>query len=185
MGDSKEEINNVLSSSKRQIATRVTMPQRFMYTGIGCGHANEITFNIRQPPTKAMNDTKSAMINETSKFTSNAPQNNMISSGRMPCRLLLHNLKIDFEIILVEIILLLTAPDMLFLKKTEKMLNTITVLIRLTIRLLSLEQSMYLSVIKHLEMQTSIHSTKRYNQIWIYKTKKNIGIYNPLNCKWL
>uniref|UniRef100_A0A0K0F4T1 Probable ATP-dependent RNA helicase DDX46 (inferred by orthology to a zebrafish protein) n=1 Tax=Strongyloides venezuelensis TaxID=75913 RepID=A0A0K0F4T1_STRVS len=112
MGDSKEEINNVLSSSKRQIATRVTMSQIPMCTGIGCGHANEITFNIRQPPTEAMNDTKSAMINETSQFTSNAPQNNMRSSGRMPCRLLLHNLKIDFEIILVEIILLLTVPDM-------------------------------------------------------------------------
>uniref|UniRef100_A0A0K0EVQ9 RNA helicase n=1 Tax=Strongyloides venezuelensis TaxID=75913 RepID=A0A0K0EVQ9_STRVS len=94
MGDSKEKINNVLSSSKRQIATRVTMPQRPICTGMVCGHANEITFNIKQPLTEAMNNTKSAMSNKTSsQFTINASQNNTRSSGRMTYEPLLYNFK--------------------------------------------------------------------------------------------
>lgn len=63
------------------------MHQRPMGTGMVRGHVNKITFNVRWPQTEAMNNTKSAMSTKTSsQFTSNVPQNNMKSSGRMPYR---------------------------------------------------------------------------------------------------
>uniref|UniRef100_A0A0K0G5U6 Integrase n=1 Tax=Strongyloides venezuelensis TaxID=75913 RepID=A0A0K0G5U6_STRVS len=56
-------------------------------------------------------------------------------------------------------------PCDVILEEDRKRLNTITVLIRLTMRLLSMEQSTYLNVMKHGEMRTSIPFYKRDNQI--------------------
>uniref|UniRef100_A0A0K0FRH2 Probable ATP-dependent RNA helicase DDX46 (inferred by orthology to a zebrafish protein) n=1 Tax=Strongyloides venezuelensis TaxID=75913 RepID=A0A0K0FRH2_STRVS len=99
--DKPKTLINISSGSRIRKTCEVryfTMSQRSMGTGMVRGHTNEITFNVRQPPTEAMNNTKSAMSNETSsQFTSNALQNNMRSSGRMTYEPLLYSFKIELR----------------------------------------------------------------------------------------
>uniref|UniRef100_A0A0K0FRH0 Probable ATP-dependent RNA helicase DDX46 (inferred by orthology to a zebrafish protein) n=1 Tax=Strongyloides venezuelensis TaxID=75913 RepID=A0A0K0FRH0_STRVS len=91
--DKPKTLINISSGSR----IRKTCEVRYC-TEMVRGHTNEITFNVRQPPTEAMNNTKSAMSNETSsQFTSNALQNNMRSSGRMTYEPLLYSFKIEFR----------------------------------------------------------------------------------------
>uniref|UniRef100_A0A0N5CEK4 RNA helicase n=1 Tax=Strongyloides papillosus TaxID=174720 RepID=A0A0N5CEK4_STREA len=62
-----------------------SMPQRPMGTGMVRGNVNKVTFNVRQPPTEAPNNTKPFMSNRTSpQPSSNTPQNNMRGVERMP-----------------------------------------------------------------------------------------------------
>uniref|UniRef100_A0A0N5BUS4 ATP-dependent RNA helicase n=1 Tax=Strongyloides papillosus TaxID=174720 RepID=A0A0N5BUS4_STREA len=98
MEDTKKENNNVLNSPNNQIATQVNMPQRPMETNMICGNVNEVSFNLRQPPTEDPDSTKYRMGNRTSyQSSSNAPHNNMRSVGRMPYRSSIYSFKNRFR----------------------------------------------------------------------------------------